>query len=332
MGGLIYFSAVRCADAHQINYMETVSAPAKIILLGEHAVVYGQPSLAVPLSSLRTYAEIVNLPKGSGLKVVAADLNNQEFYVNSASQEIDSPLFTAAWLLLNHLDCPPPDATITLHSDIPIASGMGSGAAITTALFRALLLALNQSLSSEKLNALAYEVEKIHHGTPSGIDNTVIVFEQPIYFVRGQPIERLTIGKPFVLLVGNTGIGSSTKSVVSDVRTLYEANVEFITEKFNSIGELVRSGRKAIELGDHLNLGKIMYDNHQFLQEISVSSPSLDMLVDAARTSGALGAKLSGAGRGGNMIALVSPDKAPTIKNALLEAGAVQVYQTIVGK
>lgn len=308
------------------------SAPAKIILLGEHAVVYGQPALAVPLSALRTYAKVTTSPSGSGLTLIASDLHNQQFIIDLSSRESNNPLVVSSWLLLDYLDCPPPDATIILHSDVPIASGMGSGASITASLFRALLSLLNKSLSDEQLNDLVYEAEKIHHGTPSGIDNTVIIFEQPIYFVRGKPIERFTIGQPFTLLIGNTGVESSTKIAVGDVRALYNSNVDLITSKFNTIGDLVRTGRKAIELGNHISLGKVMNENHQFLRELTVSSLALDSLVDAACESGALGAKLSGAGRGGNMIALVTQEKVPIVHSALLEAGAVQVYQTVVGK
>lgn len=311
---------------------QTVSASAKIILLGEHAVVYGQPALAVPFSSLRSYAEITTSPSGTGLKLVAKDLDHQTFVLDASSRELDNPLIQAAWLLLDYLDTPPPDGIINLHSDIPIASGMGSGAAVTTALFRALLHLMNRSIPDEELNKLVYEVEKIHHGTPSGIDNTVIVFEQPIYFVRNQALERFRVGQPFMLLVGNTGIESSTKIAVSDVRLLYDSNADLISVKFKQIGELVRSGRTAIEDGDCISLGKIMSRNHQLLQELTVSSLELDTLVAAALDSGALGAKLSGAGRGGNMIALVNEERMTSVQQALLKAGAVQVYQTMIGK
>ena len=153
---------------------QSVSAPAKIILLGEHAVVYGKPSLAVPMSTLRAYAQTIPMPRNSGLKIIAVDLDQQQFVVDLSSTKLDQPLVTAALLLLNDLGSPFPDAKIILHSDIPIASGMGSGAAITTALFRAIMLLLNKSLPNDRLNNLVYEVEKIHHGTPSGVDNTVI--------------------------------------------------------------------------------------------------------------------------------------------------------------
>ena len=308
-----------------------VSAPAKIILLGEHAVVYGKPSLAVPLSSLRAYAQIVPLPDNSGLNISAADLDNQDFVVNLLSNKLDQPLVIAALLLLRDLGSPVPNANIILHSDIPVASGMGSGAAITTALFRALLVLLGRSLTDEHMNDLVYEVERIYHGTPSGVDNTVIVFEKPIYFVRGKPIERLSIYKPFTLLIADTGVGASTKLAVADVRGLYDSNRLLVTKVLDSIEESVIAGRSAIETGDYMRLGNSMNENHKLLQELTVSSPLLDKLVNVAQDAGALGAKLSGGGRGGNMIALVSAENIAYIKSHLLRAGAVQVYQTVVG-
>lgn len=310
----------------------TVSASAKIILLGEHAVVYGQPALAIPLATLRSYAEIISSEIGSGLEIVAADLANQTFVIRNESLKPDHPLVSATWLLLDFLKCNPPDVRIVLHSDIPIASGMGSGAAITTCLFRALLYALGKSLDDDQVNRLVYEVEKIHHGTPSGIDNTVIVFEKPICFVRNKPIEKFEIKRPFTLLIGNTGIEASTKVAVGDVRKLYNSNQASTEEKLFSIGQLVQSGRKALEEGDLSRLGQVMLENHRLLRELTVSSDALDVLVNAAVASGALGAKLSGGGRGGNMIALVSEERILPVMNALYEAGATQVYQTIVGQ
>ena len=308
----------------------TVSASGKIILLGEHAVVYGKPAIAVPLSALRANAQIIPSTQNSGLKITAVDLGNREFVVDAHSAQSQDPLVVAAWLLLNDLNCPPPDAHIILHSDIPLASGMGSGAAVTTALFRALSYLISKPLSDVQMNELVYEIEKIYHGTPSGIDNTVIVFEQPIYFVRGNSLERLTITRPLTLLVADTGMAASTKIAVGDVRTLYETDRPSTAEVLDTIADLVVIGRTALEQGDHHNLGKVMNENHNLLQQLTVSSPLLDKLVTVARNAGSFGAKLSGGGRGGNMIALVSEDRASFVKAQLLEAGAVKVYQTVV--
>jgi mevalonate kinase len=310
--------------------MIEASAPAKIILFGEHAVVYGQPAIAVPVSSLRAKAEVsVNIPSGQGLRVVAADLN-EVLPVSIDTEIVDHSLATSARRILKTLNCAPPDVTITLHSAIPMASGLGSGAAVTTALGRALSAAVQQNISNETLNALVYETEKTYHGTPSGIDNTVIVYEQPVYFVRGAPIEKMRIGRPFTLLIGDTGQGALTRIAVGDVRKLFEADPQGIQQILDSIGAIVKEARVTIENGNIGALGPLMIQNHALLQQLTVSSPELDRLVDAAVNAGAGGAKLSGGGRGGNMIALVTPETGEKVRQALLNSGAVRVFQTTV--
>lgn len=306
------------------------SAPSKIILLGEHSVVYGQPAIAVPISALKAFAEVSNGSAGTGLRIVTQAVDGFDVFVTSLDAHSDNPFVTASKLLLSQFSIPIPDAVITLRSDIPIASGLGSGAAITTALLRALAMVVDCQLSSDLLNDLVYETEKLFHGTPSGIDNTVIVYERPVYFVRNQPIEKLAISNAFTLLIGYTGISASTKVAVSDVRKLYDTDQDHFGTIFADIGKLVNDGRRSISNGDVHELGLIMNENHSYLQELTVSSPQLDKLVAAARGAGALGAKLSGGGRGGNMIALVNQETMDVVTAALLAAGAVHVYQTTV--
>lgn len=302
--------------------MISASAPAKIILLGEHAVVYGQPAIAVPVSSLRATATALH--NEHGLQIVAPDLNQ---ILDLGQSEVDHALALLTRLVLNKINHAPPRLTITVASQIPLASGLGSGAAVSTALARVLLAATAQPIELETLNSLVYEVEKVHHGTPSGIDNTVIVYEQPVYFVREQPIERLRIAGDFTLLIGDTGKTALTKIAVGDVRALYNEDPAKIQPILNSIGTLVKAGRNALETGDAALLGGLMVENHRLLQQLTVSSPELDTLVSAALAAGALGAKLSGGGRGGNMIALITPDQADTVERALRAAGAIRVFR-----
>ncbi len=301
------------------------SAPAKAILLGEHAVVYGQPAIAVPVSGLRAYASFQ--PNGSGLRIASGDL---VIPVDIDTESVDHALALTARLVLKTLNAPPPSVTISIRSDIPIASGLGSGAAVSTALARALCAAVGQTLDDKALNAVIYEVEKIHHGTPSGIDNTVIVYERPVYFQRGKPIATLSIGKPFALLIADTGKSASTKEAVAGVRELYERDTAGTQPLLNEIGLLVQRARAVIERGDLVALGHLMAANHAQLQRFTVSSPELDTLVKAAQDAGALGAKLSGGGRGGNMIALVTPETVAAVEAALCAAGAVRVFPTEV--
>jgi mevalonate kinase len=310
--------------------MTESSAPAKIILLGEHAVVYGQPAIAVPVSSLRAIATAVPAASGSGLHIIAADLD-QILPVNVDSDLVDNALIHTARLFLTTIGHPAPDLAVTLHSQIPMASGLGSGAAVSTALARALNGAFGNPLDTAQINDLIFQVETLHHGTPSGIDNTVIVYEQPIYFVRGKPLESIRIGAPFTLLIADTGQGALTKVAVGAVRERYNAEREIIEPILDAVGALAQEARRAIEAGDSMTLGKLMCRNHEYLKSLTVSSRELDILVDAAVQAGALGAKLSGGGRGGNLIALVTAESASHIHTALARAGAVRVFQTTVG-
>ncbi|MFW5696216.1 MAG: mevalonate kinase [Phototrophicaceae bacterium] len=311
--------------------MNQASAPAKIILFGEHAVVYGQPAIAVPVSALRASAQVTPAAAGSGLRIEAADVD-AVLPVELDSDAIDNALAVTARMVLRQLDAKPPDAIIRLTSTIPMASGLGSGAAVSAAVARAVCAAVDQPVADAQLNAIVYEIEKMYHGTPSGIDNTVIVYEQPVYFVRGKPIKTLHIGQPLTFIIGDTGQSALTKITVGDVRRLYEQDPERIQPVLDAIGTIVRQARQAIAGGDTAALGPLMQANHAHLRTLTVSSPQLDQLVQAALDAGAVGAKLSGGGRGGNMIALVAdPSQAQAVADALRQAGAVRTIITHVG-
>ncbi|MBL8155529.1 MAG: mevalonate kinase [Anaerolineae bacterium] len=304
------------------------TAAAKIILFGEHAVVYGHPAIAVPVSTIRAAASVdLSHPSHSTrLQVFAQDVDRWVSLDESQEDGLSASIRRAISLL----GFEPSGMAAAIHSDIPLASGLGSGAALTAALVRAVTLANSQYMSNETLNAIVYETERIHHGTPSGIDNTVIVYEKPIYFRRGHDLEPIRSAAPLMLLIGDTGISAPTKESVADVRRLYEDHPLEIESVLNQIGQIAEMSRALIESGDLLQLGRNMTDNHHLLQELTVSSHSLDRLVNAALAAGALGAKLSGGGRGGNMIALVEPTTKRAVSDSLLDAGAVRVIQTTV--
>ncbi len=307
----------------------TATAPGKIILFGEHAVVYGQPAIAVPLPAVQSRAVVRAGRPGEGLVIIAANLA-RTFVVRPDAQPDDPPLVVAVRLLLEHLRQPIPDLRVVLTSTIPVASGLGSGAAATAALLRALSMALGRPLDPEALNTLVYEVEKIYHGTPSGIDNTVVVYERPVYFARGRPLETFAIGAPVPLVVADTGQASPTHVAVSDVRRLREAEPARIDAVLEAIGGVVRSARAAIERGDVPALGALARENQALLRELTVSSEILEKLIMAAQEAGAAGAKLSGGGRGGNLIAFVAAETAPEVMAALKAAGAVRVLSTVL--
>lgn len=312
--------------------MTIATAPGKIILFGEHAVVYGRPAIAAPVSQLRATA-VIKPTSQPGIRLIAPDLNTDVWL---SSLPDDDALALAVRQVKQAADLSTlPDISITVTSQIPIASGLGSGAAIAAAVIRALaqFLDLPNLQGNEKVSKLTYEVEKIHHGTPSGIDNTVVSFEQPIYFVRQQPqnlIEPFVVKRPLHLLIGDTGVRSSTRNAVLDVRRQWEADRNRFETFFDACGHITQSARTTIEQGDIAQLGQLMKENHSWLQKMTVSSPELDTLVTAAVDAGALGAKLSGAGRGGNMIALVDEGMETAVSNALLTAGAHVVLTTTI--
>lgn len=297
----------------------------KLILFGEHAVVHGQPALAVPLKALQATVSAEPAPLGSGLQILLPDV------ATPLRLETHDALTVTAQLVLTHLGAPEPDMVLRLSSSIPLQSGFGSGAAVSTALARALSLTLGRPMSREDLNALVYEVEKIHHGTPSGIDNTVIVYERPVFFVRNQTLEPFGIAQPFALLVARLGYATPTHITVGDVRTLYEHDPAAIQPIFDQIGAISRHARYAIESGGLDPLGRLMNENHALLRELTVSDDNLDRLCQAALDAGAEGAKLSGGGRGGNLIVLANKNRA-AVQEALLQAGAVEVIHTLISE
>lgn len=323
-------------------------APGKLILCGEHAVVYRRPAIALPLHDVRAVATVAMSAPGSGITIDAPDLGRR-WLVDGRPSDPLSELVVAA---LKHLSVATyPDLTISITSNIPVASGMGSGAAVATAVVRALAQFLAHELPADQVAALVYQSERRFHGTPSGIDNTVIAYERPIWFQRtvdqepksedqrtsssmahGLPptVDFITIAAPLALLIGDTGIRSATSLPVGEVHRRRQAEPARYEVLFDSAAEVALGVRDALVAGDVSAIGPLLDRNHALLQQIGVSSLELDRLVDAARSAGALGAKLSGAGWGGVMLALVTPNSCESVTAALQAAGAVRVLSTTV--
>jgi mevalonate kinase len=307
--------------------MTTSSAPGKIILFGEHAVVYGRPALAVPVTHVQAEVE-VSVSERKGIWIEAPDVDlHAELNTLPSDHPIASVIHNFLFLARASQF---PNLEIEISSTIPVASGLGSGAAVTVALTRALAAHLGHSMRDEEVNAFTYEIEKIHHGTPSGIDNTVITYAKPVYFVKGQPPEIFRVGEPFTIVIADTGIAAPTRESVADVRKLWESDKKHWENVFAEIGDISFAARRVIEEGRIKMLGELMDENQTLLQQMTVSSAELDTLVDVARRAGALGAKLSGGGRGGNMIALVEPEHGEMVSRALKEAGAKHTIITQV--
>lgn len=302
--------------------MTRASAPGKIILFGEHAVVYGRPAIAVPVRQVRATAEVTdirNADRGEvwieapNIKLSAwlHDLEPQHpiaFITKSTLDEIGARDFRAL--------------RIKITSTIPAATGLGSSAAVSVAVLRALSEHLDHPLDLNRQSQLAFEAEKIHHGTPSGIDNSVITYDRPLYFVRDHKMETFSTGSRMTFIIGDSGEPSNTADVVGSVRAAMAEDPSRYNAIFDEIEHICRQAREGIERGDYRKLGPLMDQNQSLLEKLDVSSPTLERLIHVARTNGALGAKLSGAGRGGNMIALIEPEMTGKVANAIQQAGA----------
>lgn len=306
-------------------------APGKVILFGEHAVVYGRPAIAVPVTQVGAQVSVERGVGGGGVLIQAKDLGLSHTMGESPVDEALEPVVSLVESSLEYLGVRfPPPLVITITSTIPIARGLGSGAAVSIALVRGLSEHFGRELGPEEVSALVYEAEKFHHGTPSGIDNTVISYGRPIHFVRGQPPQILKVGKPFLLAIGDSGVESPTRVVVEEVRRRWEREPSKCEPLFDQIGRVAERAKKEMEGGNLERLGSLMDENQALLQELGVSSPQLDGLVKAAREAGALGAKLSGAGRGGSVIALIEKRSREAVMAALERGGAQRVITTEV--
>lgn len=308
--------------------MAVESACAKIILFGEHAVVYGQPALAVPLAQLRARARVESRA-GAGIVIHAPDVGQVIDLERAAG---DEPLAAIVRLTLEALG-EQRSLEVTVESDIPPASGLGSGAAVATAIVRALATHLRKRLTAEQVSALVFETEKLHHGTPSGVDNSVIAWEQPLRFVRRDGALELTplrIARSFWLVIAHTGIPGLTRETVRDVRRAWERDRMAQEAIFARIGSIVDEAQYALESGENARLGGLMTRNQVELEELGVSSPEIRTLLATGLQAGAAGGKLSGGGRGGNVIFFAEPEQVEPVRDALERAGAAQVLATRV--
>ncbi len=299
------------------------SACGKIILLGEHAVVYGFPAVAVPVRSLRTRADLDegNTPLRIEAPLIGLDAPMSDLPAGH-------PLVVCLRLTAEALGMPAPGGRLTITSDIPVASGLGSGAAVSTAIVRVLASAAGRNLPPAEISRIVFAVEQIYHGTPSGVDNTVIAYESPIYFRRGQEPEILTAGAPAHLLIADSGVPGKTRIAVGGVRERRDADPGRYDGLFRQIGELAEEGRGHLVSGRIPQLGQTLDRCHELLRAIEVSTPALDRMVEAARNAGAHGAKLSGAGLGGNIVALADPAQLAAVEAALRASGAAAVFLT----
>jgi mevalonate kinase len=310
--------------------MSTGKACAKSILFGEHAVVYGQPALAIPVQSLEATAQIRSIdPPLTGKIRISAPQIALHGWLDQLDSQHPIALIIALGLEILEVDHFP-GFEVQISSTIPIAAGMGSGAAISIAILRALAAHFKHQIPLEEQSRLAYEIDKIYHGTPSGIDNNVITYALPVLYSTSAGIQPFKPKERFELIIADTGIKTSTATAVGAVRQGWMADPQRYEGIFSEIGRLVESAHQALLSGEILSLGPLMDQNQALLEQIGVSSPDLENLITIARGAGAAGAKLSGGGMGGTIIALAEKTKLPDVLQALQKKGAATLICTEV--
>ena len=302
---------------------ERQSASGKIILLGEHAVVYGRPAIALPIPlAVEATVRKRTAAEGQGVDILIPRWGLEQ-KVHSGTQGLGGILGN----VLHSLELLDENMSIEVFPHVPRAMGLGGSSALAVAILRAVDHAYTLNLSDEKINELAFECEKAAHGTPSGVDNTVATYSTPLIYKRVEnapTFETISLAQPLELVVGITGKESLTADAVARVRHAWQQYPERYEGVFDQIQGVTEAGHEALRTGNLAEIGELMNLCHGYLNALQLSTPELEELIHIARTNGAIGAKLTGGGVGGSMIALC-PDNKQAVQNAMQAAG----YQTI---
>ena len=292
-------------------------AAGKVILLGEHVVVYARPALA---AGLARGLEVV-VERGDGPLAVRTDVPSlvPDVRPTALVREAAAALGIEADGL-----------RVRVLSELPAGAGLGSSAALSVAILRALAVAAGRRLALADELALGRRLEAIFHGNPSGIDPAAAILGGCFRFTRGEPpmVTPLRVPRPLPLVVGYTGRGRSTGAVVAGLRARWEGDRAAYERRFDEVAGLVAEGAAAVESGDLAGLGRTFDENQRLLETLGVSAPEVECLVAAARGAGAFGAKLTGGGGGGAVIAVAAePER---VAAAFRRAGA-QTMVAVIG-
>ncbi len=299
-------------------------AHAKAILFGEHAVVYGAPAVAIPLHALTAVARV--RPRPAGTRIHSALFHGD---ADDAPARIQ-PLLEAVYSAQRHTGSMASGVELRLDSTVPYERGLGSSAVVGVAVARAVAALAGVELTPDEVFEVAMDCERIAHGRSSGLDPRTVISEVPIRFHAGT-VAPVRVGAPLVFVLADSGHAGSTSQAVGSVRARLEAEPDRVTPLIDRLGEIAESSLDQLASGDRDALGAQMSEAHRHLAALGVSDVSLERLVDAASAAGAAGAKLTGGGRGGCVIALARDDEhGARLEHALRSAGATRTWRTTV--
>ncbi|MCB9595421.1 MAG: mevalonate kinase [Sandaracinaceae bacterium] len=294
----------------------------KVILLGEHAVVYGVPALAAGLER--------------GVTATATPAAETELacapWGTSDGLDADTDLGRALRAVIEaHPDAPLPPVRVEADVALPAGAGLGCSAALGVAVLRALDELAGRAASDAEIAERSMIWERVFHGNPSGLDNTMAAHGGVACFRRGEPLERLDVRAPLRLVIGDSGESSSTRAMVEQVARQRERDAARFDKSLDAIGTLVSNARLALEAGDAHALGQLMDLNQHLLAAWMLSTTALEDMIGAARAAGAKGAKVTGSGGGGCMIALVESEEVGAKVVDAIEALGFAAFQTEAG-
>ncbi|MEE5987729.1 mevalonate kinase [Ligilactobacillus equi] len=294
---------------------------AKIILMGEHAVVYGQPAIALPLLTVQTQVTVTTLPCQQFLL--------ESDYYSGAVADLPTQMQGFKDLIMHLITTHPnsPGFKLTLTSQLPAERGMGSSAAVAVALVKALTNFYQDQLSHDELLDLANIAEKATHKNPSGLDAATAASNQPIWLIRGQKPRPIPIKMNAYLVICDSGIKGQTSQAIQIVKKKLIESPQASQTTLTKLGQLAYKSREFLAKNQIQALGQAFDAAHHELQKLGVSLPALDNLITIAHQNGSLGSKLTGGGRGGCFINLL-PDyaSAKNLAAQLKAAGARQIW------
>jgi hydroxymethylglutaryl-CoA reductase len=303
----------------------------KIILLGEHAVVYGHRALAVP-TTVGIAASVTRQHSGEiRLDVPAWDVTDLDL---AAPHSAAAPLQACVRLIIEKLGLGSEARHLHIGVDaqLPRGAGLGASAALAVALIRAMGATFGLQLTAAQVNDTAFASETLAHGRASGVDNTLATYGRPLLFQTGSEPTFLQLPEPLHVVLGFSGLRGNTAAMVAAVYRLHRAQPQQIDAIFAQIDALAVAGTHCLQRADRVALGRLMDTNHTLLQRLQVSTPQLDALVAVAKRCGALGAKLTGSGGGGAMVALFDgPQGCAAAAAAMQQAGYESLTTTVGG-
>lgn len=298
------------------------TASGKAILFGEHAVVYGHPAIALPLRDLRVRAEAEPLPERRLLHsaLYTGDLGRVPDRLASTARAVEATM--------SAVGADGSGVRVHVESDLPAERGVGSSAAVSAAIVQAVAAAFGHELDPTERHHLIQIAERAAHTSPSGLDARTVVSDRPVWFQDGSAHD-LEVAGPLSFVIADSGVRGRTREAVAAVRALRDADPIAVERRLDRLGALAREGRAALASPKPEEIGVRMDEAHALLGELGVGDPALDRLAGIARTGGALGAKLTGGGRGGCVLVLArDPDHATELAHDLRERGAAATWTT----